>query len=454
MRTMLGKQWIVNAVFVLLLSGSVVLIETLHRNEARHLRESLQATVSEKLAAIRSELEATIVSDIYIVKSLSTLVSIRPEAAESAWEQLASRVIRNGTHIRNIGLAENDVVNFIYPLSDNERVIGLDYRTVPEQWASIQKAKEVQEIFIAGPVDLVQGGRGLIARLPIFSDPPFNTQYWGVCSAVIDLNTLFKDIGLEEFAHEHLLAVKGYDSAGEQGAVFYGSEEIYDRAFARLPVHFPHGSWVLAVAESDQFVNSIAWHRFELVRLIGYPALCILMLVFFAIYRLYSIAYSRSLHDELTKLPNRRYFMYALSSQFEHAKKYGREQSFAVLNIDLDDFKAVNDTFGHAAGDKVLVACAERVKSTLRSTDIVARMGGDEFLLILPRIHSEQDIRKLIRKLKHIICSTPVVFEEELIYLHVSIGYSMYNSQIETVDDMLKIADGSMYHQKAIQKKA
>ncbi|CAH8193637.1 hypothetical protein VAE308_1150375 [Vibrio aestuarianus] len=77
------------------------------------------------------------------------------------------------------GLAPNDIIQFIYPFKGNQKAIGLDYRTIPSQWSSIVKAKEIKDIFIAGPFDLVQGGRGLIARIPIFTDPPLNEKYWG-----------------------------------------------------------------------------------------------------------------------------------------------------------------------------------------------------------------------------------------------------------------------------------
>lgn len=81
------------------------------------------------------------------------------------------------------------------------------------------------------------------------------------------------------------------------------------------------------------------------------------------------------MHDELTMLPNRRYFMYSLKMAFRDAKSSGSER-FAVMNIDLDGFKSINDTYGHAAGDKVLVEVSKRIRAVLRSSDIVARMGA------------------------------------------------------------------------------
>ncbi|KJR39876.1 sensor domain-containing diguanylate cyclase [Vibrio navarrensis] len=454
MKYTFDKQWGIKLLFFLFVVLSAGVVEVLNRNQLQVLEDHLQREAKDQLSAIRSKLEATIVSDIYIVSSLATLVSLHPSSNVQALNEASSKIIRKGRHLKNVVLAKDDVVNYVYPLSGNEQVLGLDYHTVPKQWASILKAKNIAEIFIAGPVNLVQGGRGLIARVPIFSDPPLNTQYWGVCSAVLNLDSLFTDVGLVSFAYKYKLAIKGYDSQGADGDIFWGEQETYDLAFVREKVNFPYGGWVLAVAKNEQFLAGVPWYQLNIVRLLGYPILLLLGLVFITIYRLYDIARIRSLHDELTGLPNRRYFMYSLDRYFRHAQKLGKDETFAVINFDLDRFKHINDTFGHAAGDKVLLACAERVKSTLRSTDIIARIGGDEFLIILPRVQKQEDIAQLIEKLKSALCANPVVYESELIYLHVSIGYAFFHHDLRNFDDMLKEADDRMYLEKKLQREA
>lgn len=107
--------------------------------------------------------------------------------------------------------------------------------------------------------------------------------------------------------------------------------------------------------------------------------LLVLMAGFGVIMRLYQVAEERALHDPLTQLPNRRYFIYTIEHYFENAKRSHSEGNFALLNIDIDRFKSINDSHGHSAGDKVLVACAERIKSSLRVSDLVARIGGMSF---------------------------------------------------------------------------
>ncbi|MDF4777282.1 GGDEF domain-containing protein, partial [Vibrio parahaemolyticus] len=122
--------------------------------------------------------------------------------------------------------------------------------------------------------------------------------------------------------------------------------------------------------------------------------------------------------------------------------------SFALINIDLDRFKHINDTYGHDAGDKVLIATAERVKSSLRKSDIVARMGGDEFLVVVHHPGTEENVQSLLQKLRLALCSTPVIYDETLIYLKASIGYAIFDPQMSSPEQMMKIADERMYQQK------
>ncbi|NOH82658.1 sensor domain-containing diguanylate cyclase [Vibrio sp. 03-59-1] len=448
MRYLFGKQWSVNLLLAVFVIVAIMLLELLNQNQMMFLDKQYQSSAKEELSKVRSNLEAAIVADIYVSNSLSTLVSIHSDTAFDNWEKVAAKIIKESKHVTIIALARNDIINFVYPLQGNEKVIDLNYRRIPAQYASIVKAREIEQIFIAGPVNLVQGGRGLIARVPIFTDPPNNKEYWGVCSAVIDLDSLFQEVGIEAFELKYRLGIRGLDSSGSQGEIFYGDQTVFDDAFATEKVNFPYGSWEVAVARAPWSAERENWFRIHSVRLIGYPIIIILAFAFITIYRLYVSAQNRSLHDELTKLPNRRYFMYILEDQFNSAKKTENHERFALLNLDLDKFKEINDTYGHVAGDKVLVACAERVRNVLRSSDLTARIGGDEFLVLLPRVMSASDVRRIEVTVQKSLSSTPIIYEGALIYIKVSIGSVLYSDEFSTMDEMLKFADDRMYDQK------
>lgn len=445
------KNWYISVFFLTLLFIGVGVVEALHVSQTRVLQNDLRQHTKEELSAVRFQLEAEVLADIYAVKSLTTLLTLDPELNLFRWEELSAAVIRNSAHLRSLAIAPNDVVVFSYPRPQTNALVGLDYRTVPQQWKSIKKAREAKQTFVSGPVDLVQGGRALVIREPIFSDPPNNTHYWGVLSVVMDLDSLLSRTHLSGVSDQVQVAIRGQDSQGSEGDVFFGDPQIFDRAFAKEMVYFPYGHWQIAIAEQKNFLNLLPWYTRNLVRLLGYSVLLLLIAGFGIIVRLYKLAEERSLHDPLTHLPNRRYFIYTIENYFENAKRTGREGNFALLNIDIDRFKAINDSYGHVAGDKVLVACAERIKSSLRVSDLVARIGGDEFLILIPRVHREQDVHKISETISKSISETPVVYEDSLIHIHVSIGYVMYDKAFYDPDEMFKQADERMYAAKRRQ---
>ncbi len=442
-----SKQWSAKVISFLFFLTIVSAIEFFHAKQLTFLKNESYSEAKKQLSIIRSRIEATIVSDMYILNNFSTLVTINPDGDVKNWDKIAENIIQDGFHIRLIGLAKDDILNFVYPMESNEQILGIDYRDHPIQWESVEIARSIGNTFIAGPFELFQGGQALITRTPIFRDPPFNQNYWGVSSAAIDLDELFEDVGIGKIENKYELAIRGANSSGKDGDVFYGSQDVFDNAFATEQVSFPYGGWYLALSGNEHVLMDVPWYRVQVVRLVGYTIMLVLAIAFITIYRLYRIADSRSMHDELTMLPNRRYFMYSLNQAFKTTQKQ-RARTFAVVNIDLDGFKAINDTFGHAAGDQVLVECARRIKRELRVSDIVARIGGDEFLVLLPRIIDKQHVSSIVDKLRSAICTTPVVYETHSIYLRISVGWVIHNNNYNDVDALLKAADEKMYEQK------
>jgi len=147
-------------------------------------------------------------------------------------------------------------------------------------------------------------------------------------------------------------------------------------------------------------------------------------------------------HDALTELPNRRSFEAHLRAATIRAMENGK--SFGVLLLDLDHFKHVNDTLGHAAGDHLLKTISERLRSSLRPTDFIARLGGDEFAVILQGIDGEED---LVRAGESILTRLqgPTRFEGRIIGTSASIGGALFPRDADTAHDLLKHADTALY---------
>jgi diguanylate cyclase (GGDEF)-like protein/PAS domain S-box-containing protein len=147
-------------------------------------------------------------------------------------------------------------------------------------------------------------------------------------------------------------------------------------------------------------------------------------------------------HDALTGLPTRTLFNDRLNVALAHAKRDGSKVGLLIL--DLDNFKRVNDLLGHRAGDELLVHVAEQLRNTVRSSDTVGRMGGDEFVLILDRLHNVDEAELIAKKLLGRI-RRPVVIGSESFSPTASIGISMYPEDGDVPEELLKNADTAMY---------
>ena len=150
-------------------------------------------------------------------------------------------------------------------------------------------------------------------------------------------------------------------------------------------------------------------------------------------------------HDALTDLPNRLLFIDRASVAFAHAKRAG--SIVAVMFIDLDRFKLVNDSFGHDVGEDVLRHVASRLREHVREGDTVARLGGDEFTLLMPYVHHADDVSKIAVKLIDIF-RAPLIVHGRDIVVTASIGVSLFPDDGSDAETLLKNADAAMYRAK------
>ena len=150
-------------------------------------------------------------------------------------------------------------------------------------------------------------------------------------------------------------------------------------------------------------------------------------------------------HDALTDLPNRVLFNDRLSLAILHAQR--RRQSLAVMFLDLDHFKRVNDTLGHSAGDELLVKAADRLRRCIRADDTVARVGGDEFLLLLNGIARENDAATMARKVLEVL-SEPFLIQKRELFIEASIGIGLYPGDGQDAETLVANVDTAMYRAK------
>jgi len=155
----------------------------------------------------------------------------------------------------------------------------------------------------------------------------------------------------------------------------------------------------------------------------------------------------QALHDALTGLPNRSHLLDRLGEAISRAR-HGDGTSFAVLFLDLDRFKLVNDSIGHAAGDEMLVEVAKRIVSTIRSDDVVARLGGDEFAILVQCADDLDGVRELAQRLLGVLGQPMWVAGREL-FPSGSLGIAAWHPRYNSGEELLRDADAAMYRAKA-----
>ncbi|PJZ57735.1 diguanylate cyclase domain-containing protein [Leptospira barantonii] len=152
-------------------------------------------------------------------------------------------------------------------------------------------------------------------------------------------------------------------------------------------------------------------------------------------------------HDPLTGLPNRTLLFERFKRNIEIERPKRKEYTMSFLFIDIDDFKKVNDTMGHSTGDKLLREFSDRMKAIVREDDIIVRLSGDEFVIILNDLANTSDAEKVVRKIFSSL-KKPFSIEDFTILLSLSIGISVYPKDSMDIDQLIRFADSAMYRSK------
>ncbi|MCX7305603.1 MAG: EAL domain-containing protein [Hyphomicrobiales bacterium] len=564
------------------------------------------------VSLIRAKLEGDINSNIQLVRGLVATLATEPFMDQRRFSALAGNLLSEKSQIRNIAGAPDLVITLIHPMAGNERALGLDYRKSAPQREAAMRARDTGELVLAGPVDLVQGGKGIVGRFPVFvNDGREGKRFWGIVSAVVDMETLYRDSGLLDPGLPIELSIVGRDGKGEHGELFYGRAAVVANHPVTADVLLPAGYWRIAavprggwnnippnawalrllilaggllimipavatgrlieerlknvdelrrrevqlermsrrlslaldssrigVWELNAETNELFWDD-RVNELYGYPAdggprnyghweraihpddlervlrdsghVAATGDAFQTQYRLVlpngrvrhvresAMAYQdpggplrivgvnwdvtddvllaeklqrantdsearnfeleaakerieyNALHDSLTGLPNRRYLDDVLA---RHIAKFasGTERA-GLLHLDLDRFKQINDTLGHAAGDAMLVHAARVLKSNLRFGDFVARVGGDEFV-VLCRIEEQDRARwsEVLAGLADRIIEEmhqPVPYQGHECRFGVSIGIACDLDNVGDPTRLLVNADLALYRAKS-----
>ncbi|MDR6711342.1 diguanylate cyclase (GGDEF)-like protein [Pseudomonas hunanensis] len=415
------------------------------------------ATIAAHLAGVRGALEAQLRAAFGETEGIAQLIAADGAISAEHFHGMAREALASVPYMRHVSLAPGDVISDVYPLKGNLTIIGLDYRRLPEQFVTLQSAREQQQPVLAGPVRLHQGGEALIYRRPVFVNGKRGVKfYWGNVSTVADIYRLLRAAGLGPEL-EIDVAVRSADGRGAADTLIWGDARLFEAPLLSQTVDVPGGRWQLVAAPRD-----------------GWPALGLFAspLFLFALsctglFSLFVTQLNRSRrllqqrnrelrqsqaqlerlahYDTITGLPNRVLFQRQLASAIDQG------HGLAVLMLDIDGFKQINDSLGHAMGDLLLQQATARFLQALESQDRVCRLGGDEFVFMLQGSQGQvsHQVRALLRCLQR-----PFDLNGSAALVTGSLGLAWCPQHGECVDSLLRHADTAMYAAKEAGRNA
>lgn len=414
----------------------------------------------ERSAARYAALDAAADIQMEITQSLSTLHLLRAMVHESAgsapnFERVAGQMLPSFPAVSALQLAPGGVVQRVVPVHGNERVIGHDLLKDPSRENEALKAVQTRRMTLAGPFTLIQGGTGMVARMPVFlSRPEGEDPFWGFATALIRTDDLMRAAGIEQ------LPQLGYDYRLTRWIPGQSEEQVIAASVGtRIPaseiqqVVVPNGEWQLSVGRRGGwgspwlivFEASVSVFVAALVGGLTYMLLNQPLALRREVRMRTSELEFQANHDDLTGLANRSLLCDRTEQAIRHARRVG--SSVALLLADLDRFKTINDSLGHSIGDELLVTVSRRLAGILRESDTLSRLGGDEFVIVMADVRHEADVVTVCDKLIHALAQ-PVRVRGTVAYPGGSIGVAVFPRDGDSPETLLRNADAAMYRAK------
>jgi diguanylate cyclase (GGDEF)-like protein len=271
----------------------------------------------------------------------------------------------------------------------------------------------------------------VFGRKAIFIDG----EFWGIAVISIDFEKLMSDCDAAVDFEESQITIAPVDD-NDRILFTWGSENTLNNADTQTEIYLPGQKWRIAITKDKKISEIILEYSVYLL-----VSIMVGIAVYVAMkYCVDKISLAKT--DHLTKTLNRLEFQKQVEKKIK--SKHGH---FALLSIDLDKFKYINDTFGHLAGDVVLVTTAERMQRALRQGDLVSRVGGDEYMIFLKHIHNVEQANAVINRLRE-LCEKDIEISDQSVNVGLSVGYALTPSEGTSYKALYEVADKRMYDEK------
>ena len=245
--------------FIFLFVGLVVLGIFFSHLEAQNRDMKIRDDVTKVITDVKSSIENRLYLNIHRTEGIRALVAMKPDLTQEDFVRAMEMNFSGDHDLRNIGLAEGMTIKYVYPIKGNEAAIGLDFTKNKVQFITADLARTKEKTVIAGPLNLVQGGVGIIARIPIYLDDKETNShvFWGLASVVINMDGFYEKSGLNDLPEGISLAIRGKDSLGSKGEIFFGDKKVFEENPIIEKIELPYGSWEIAAIPNTGWSKSI-----------------------------------------------------------------------------------------------------------------------------------------------------------------------------------------------------
>lgn len=412
-----------------------------------------QEIAFDKARAIELELAQA----LSVTRVLALLVSQHPGNVDD-FEFYAEGLLAQHPLVDNIQLAPDGIVQHVYPLKGHESAIGHNLLQDPDRKVDALLAISTQKLTLSGPFQLKQGGVAIIGRLPVYTRQ--EKTFWGFASALIYFDSVLSSAGLPSSSDSHytynLSATN--TTTGQAESIAGTLLELGDSKDVRTTssITLPNQQWQLTItlpmSNWEKYFPIMSYLVIIVVGLcsgwVTWKYLQLPAQLQQAVKKKTKQLESLSFTDSVTRVGNRRLFMKKLVAEQDRPLLTTTK---ALLFIDLNDFKIINDRYGHLFGDKVLKLVAQRLKDCSDHSSILARVGGDEFGQLLFNIQNNNDLKNHI---EYILTSLkkPMTISGTQVTISASVGVALTPEHGRRATELLKAADVAMYHAKQIKR--
>lgn len=413
----------------------------IYSNNASTLKLRNVSIIENELQTVKNSMEKSIQERLFYTDFLNLIITemlVDDQKVDyDKIEVYASFIIASDASFRNVTVAKDGIINYVFPEEGNETIYGIDLLTQLDRRDSILRAIELRKPITQGPMEAFQGGISVFNRAPVF----YQDEFWGVVSVVLDFKRLIESMNMtfETENYQYALIARQVDANGD---FVYDPFQILDKQIMIKDVQLQGITWQLAIYPRSGWNQGIS---------ILYPllffGLVLSVFLYFFLYQFFTRYYEHqrnSMYDVMTGLRNRLQFEYVLQQDKTETRKS------TLIVLDLDDFKAINDTYGHQVGDQALIKLAERLKEAVREEDRLYRIGGDEFAILLYGICGLEETEEVISRIHS---HTQFVFEvdhpkHKTVKITTSMGAATLCHEEKKMTDLLRTADDNLYISK------